>query len=1011
MTKFGSLDDLDTQIIEARIFKFRASIGIPLAIPFPFPFRLPTRAEVAYDLGFLFFKRYYATRRKEDLDQAIAEYGEALLRGLDDPLLTIEAFYKLTCALHALFNDFGDRAILDNVISYFRHLSCLPLGPACIDPIDLSNDLACALQSRYHFEGQVEDIEDAISLRRRVVAISPSDTDTHYGYISNLASILKDNYERTGEEEYRIEAISHLRNVLRFCRPDHPGRPRFLCNLAMSLMTRPEASDSLNDLDEAATLCQESFDLMDEKDTARMWILMQLAIITFSRHKQTRDLEDLERAISLYRQVLSLRPPGYKDMSPLFDNLAHALETRFDEFGHVDSLDEAISLYRASLRLESPGHIHRYKSLGGLAEAQSRRLRIHGIDDLEGEINLCREALALTPRGHPERPLTLTNLSVSLRKRSRGIDDDLQEAIELLREALDLLKPGHPWAHKILGILASTLHPLCVRDRLRAAEFWAFAARVIRHHTTLPAYRNALLLLQRSIDLGPTMQSRHEYIRVTYGHHNLLPMAAASYAIEIGACEEAVEILEQGRTLLWSSMRNLRRPLEQLRRVDEALADQFTEISKALEAVITTTDTDDFVQPLGGINEDDLVKRKVSFSRNLAEKRRLSEELETVVSRIEALPGFENFRRPVPFCLLQTAAMGGPVIIVNHFTYRSDILIVRYSQPIVHIPTCPDFLDRISKLADRLLETRRNNVLESKQYGRVLRWALEELYQLLGRPVLEKLKELGVPEQSRIWWYPTSILTSLPIHAAGPIPSDTNSKLYLSDLFVASYTPSLSALMASRSRTSSENSSGKPSLLIVGEPESLPGADVEVQIIKSLVPSSITDIAGKAATPENVIAHLQTHPWVHFTCHGRLRPGQPFDSSFKLQHDDVHHLTLLRIAQANLPTAELAFLAACHTAERTHDDGAPDEVLHLAAAMQFCGFKSVIGTMWAMMDTDGQVLSKHFYRAMFDLADSGAGSGGDYRRSAKALRDATQKFRRMKGVTLERWINFVHYGA
>ena len=33
--------------------------------------------------------------------------------------------------------------------------------------------------------------------------------------------------------------------------------------------------------------------------------------------------------------------------------------------------------------------------------------------------------------------------------------------------------------------------------------------------------------------------------------------------------------------------------------------------------------------------------------------------------------------------------------------------------------------------------------------------------------------------------------------------------------------------------------------------------------------------------------------------------------------------------------------------------GTPDEVVHLAAALQFCGFRSVVGKMWAMEDDDG----------------------------------------------------------
>ena len=82
--------------------------------------------------------------------------------------------------------------------------------------------------------------------------------------------------------------------------------------------------------------------------------------------------------------------------------------------------------------------------------------------------------------------------------------------------------------------------------------------------------------------------------------------------------------------------------------------------------------------------------------------------------------------------------------------------------------------------------------------------------------------------------------------------------------------------------------------------------------------------------------------------------------------------------------------------------------LHLTAAMQYCGFRSVVGTMWAMADIDGRDLAKNFYKSLFSSRDSG---GPYYERSAEALRDATQKLRLKRGVNLERWVNFVHYGA
>lgn len=43
---------------------------------------------------------------------------------------------------------------------------------------------------------------------------------------------------------------------------------------------------------------------------------------------------------------------------------------------------------------------------------------------------------------------------------------------------------------------------------------------------------------------------------------------------------------------------------------------------------------------------------------------------------------------------------------------------------------------------------------------------------------------------------------------------------------------------------------------------------------------------------------------------------------------------------------------------------ATEEVVHLAAAMHFCGFPSVVGTTWQMVDGDAPFLAQEFYKYM-----------------------------------------------
>ena len=63
-----------------------------------------------------------------------------------------------------------------------------------------------------------------------------------------------------------------------------------------------------------------------------------------------------------------------------------------------------------------------------------------------------------------------------------------------------------------------------------------------------------------------------------------------------------------------------------------------------------------------------------------------------------------------------------------------------------------------------------------------------------------------------------------------------------------------------------------------------------------------------------------------------------------------------------------------------------------------------------MADMDGEDLSQHFYKAIF--ADKADQNGIPFHeRSAWALQIAVKKLRKKRGAPLERWANFLHYGA
>ena len=159
---------------------------------------------------------------------------------------------------------------------------------------------------------------------------------------------------------------------------------------------------------------------------------------------------------------------------------------------------------------------------------------------------------------------------------------------------------------------------------------------------------------------------------------------------------------------------------------------------------------------------------------------------------------------------------------------------------------------------------------------------------------------------------------------------------------------------------------------------------------------SATTLVGAKATRATVMKHLPNHRLVHFACHGSLKSERPFDTAFLLHGKD--RLSLLDIVRSRLSGAEFAFLSVCHRAEWT-DARTADEALHLTAALQHCGFRSAVGTLWEMNDSDGCDLSEHFYERMFAEDERGVPNG---RRSARALRDSVQRLRNKEGMTLER---------
>jgi len=152
-----------------------------------------------------------------------------------------------------------------------------------------------------------------------------------------------------------------------------------------------------------------------------------------------------------------------------------------------------------------------------------------------------------------------------------------------------------------------------------------------------------------------------------------LPLNCASYQVHTGQLQSAVETLERGRALIFSEMRGLRSSIDQLRASDPDLADKLAAINHDLE-VLTLTFTqnnygDGGEEGLGGMDP---------FGRLIVRQcgPGLLDEREKFISQIRARKGLESFLKPPSFDNLRSAAVRGPVVMVNHSRWRSDTIIL-----------------------------------------------------------------------------------------------------------------------------------------------------------------------------------------------------------------------------------------------------------------------------------------------------------------------------------------------
>lgn len=279
----------------------------------------------------------------------------------------------------------------------------------------------------------------------------------------------------------------------------------------------------------------------------------------------------------------------------------------------------------------------------------------------------------------------------------------------------------------------------------------------------------------------------------------------------------------------------------------------------------------------------------------------------------------------------------------------------------------------------------------------------------------------------RLHWFTTNAFAFLPIHAAGVYSGPLQTQECCSDYVVSSYTPTISALLRARKSNTKISSQGLR-LLLTADAEGgrthglrpIWGVDSEVESIRNIARANGRNVTSQQTghtSVEQVVQELPETHVLHLACHGVQDPYDPLESGFYLANE---RLTISKLMEVKLGHPFLAFLSACETAQG--DRIQAHQSMHLASAMLFAGFKSVIATMWyvtsfvafenwpdcqpnrSISDDDGPLVARAFYQDILARDEI------DIDVIAFAIDAAVTKLRHT-GAEPKRWAPFVHFGA
>jgi tetratricopeptide (TPR) repeat protein len=637
----------------------------------------------------------------EDIDESISKLQLAIsLTSPGDHASRAAQLSDLGLMHQAQFDRTGDLRDIDESISTLQQAISLSTNDA--SKATYLTSLGFSLQRRFNRTGDLEDIGQSTSTHQHAISLIPDGHASKATYLTNLNFSLLCRFHRTGDLGDIDQSISTLQQAISLSTNDHASKATYLTSLGFSLQHRFSLTEDLGDIDLSILTLQRAVSLTPIDHADRAIPLSHLGISFQHRFICTGDLEEIDQSISTLQQAISLTPNDHAIKAIYLSNLGLSLQVRFDRTGHLGDIDQSISTLQQAISLTPNGHAGRAVPLSHLGVSLRARFDQTGhLGDIDDSISMLQQALPLTPNDRADRAILLSHLGVSLQCRFNCTGDlgDIDQSISALQQAVSLTPNVHPsktiylsslglsflrrFVHtRDLGDIDKTNQFSVEHDRTQAIEALQTASkssagspnhrfRAAKNWTSLvkadfagaiDAHSIAMGLLPDVVWLGSTITQRYDNIRYTLVGDMVSDAVTAAIAIQ--DYPKAVEWLEEGRSIIWGQLLNLRSPLDDLRTTDATRANRLKTIHNQLEELSMRAHLN-------------FTSQTWAFKQEAQHHRRLAKERQDIINEIRMKPGFKNFLQPMKFAQLAPAAQDGPVVMINVHPQRCDALILK----------------------------------------------------------------------------------------------------------------------------------------------------------------------------------------------------------------------------------------------------------------------------------------------------------------------------------------------